>query len=161
MPPRTRRVRRVPNVTPIYVREHDPRPVTPQLAQLVQADDGSAPPVPTGYRRAWFPAAVRLPDGTVHRLCRAYLATPGLYVFTGAPTDPAARTGPGAPAFFSTVDYDKTTPPPTSYPASQKMVRIHTAAGLVELQPLPGCGCSHRALKNWAPSWANRLEPWS
>lgn len=114
-------------------------------------------PTPTLVLGVWFPASVMLPaaegfddvpSGPRHKQ-RVYLTDQGLYVFGR----------PGNPDWWSTVDYEKTPKPPTSYAARQVGIYIETAAGQVIITPDSGCGCSH-PLKRWAPTWATRVGSW-
>jgi hypothetical protein len=124
-------------------------------------------PVPTSYRAAWFPVSVRLPrepgglEPKVIRVAKVWATPQGLYVYTAPPDDRATNPASiGTPEFFSPIDYDKTPKPSGEYAARQKAIRIITDAGDVRLQRLGGCGCSHRNLKNWRPTWATRNEAW-
>lgn len=113
--------------------------------------DTATPPVPTAYRWSWWPAMVTLPSGTVFPQVKVYATAEGLYVYN--------RTGD--PAYWSPIDYEKTRPPASTYPASEKLVRIWTPdEELILIQPLQGCGCGN-PLKNWRPDWAYRNEAWS
>jgi hypothetical protein len=110
------------------------------------------PPIPTVYRWSWWPAMVRLPDGTTYPQVKVYATSEGLYVYT---------TPASTPAYYTPVDYDKTRPPSSSYPANQKTVRIWTPTDeQITIQPLQGCGCGN-PLKQWRPEWAYRVEAWS
>lgn len=116
-------------------------------------------PIPGAYRLEWWPAAVRWP-GIAQPIqpAKVFATTQGLYVYTRVPGDPSTGL---EPAYFSPVAYDKTPPPATGYAARQAGIIIETAAGRVIVQPLGGCGCAHRELKSWRPTWANRNEAWS
>lgn len=116
-----------------------------------------ATPTPNTIRAEWFPAAVRLPDMTVVRMVKVFAADTGVYVYTAVPDDPISGL---EPAFFSPVHYDKTPTLPPEYAARQVGIQLITDAGPVTVQPLAGCGCTHRALKDWRPLWAGRIEPW-
>ncbi|HTG49954.1 MAG TPA: hypothetical protein VL915_05630 [Gemmatimonadales bacterium] len=113
-------------------------------------------PTPTAYRKEWWPVMVRWPGLKGEpKVAKAYATRQGLFVFTAPNTE-------ADPAFFSPIDYDKTTPPTSNYAATRnKRTVIHTDAGEVSIYPLGGCGCNHRALKAWRPSWATRNEAWS
>lgn len=108
-------------------------------------------PTPITYRWSWWPAMVTLPNGTVYPQAKVYATLEGLYVYAAV----------GEPTYYTPINYDKTRPPPASYPANQKTVRIWTPNDeQVTIQPLQGCGCGN-PLKSWRPEWAYRVEAWS
>ena len=139
---------------PVEASTEEPVAPDPEHDQLeVAPDPEPAIPTPTAFRMAWYPAAVLTAEGKQIYLAKVYLTVQGLYVFT-APNSP--------PAYYTAVDYDKTTKPNSNYAATRKRVAIHTTDGrVVTVTPTGGCGCVNRPLNNWRPDWAQRIEAWS
>lgn len=111
--------------------------------------------MPTLVRAKWFPAGVRLPDGTEWTRCRVYATTDGLYVYRARPAEG------DTPDWHAPIDYAATPRPPSGIPSAGAGIEITTTEGLVMLAPSRGCGCSH-PLKSWAPRWGNdnATTPW-
>lgn len=119
-------------------------------------------PVPTAVIGQWFPAYFRPPnEPQPWNTCKVFLTPQGLYVYRAAPEEPETFTTGATPAWYSTVDFSKTAQPVTGYAALNAGIPIETAAGRANVQPYPGCGCGHRKLKNWTPSWSRNRISWA
>lgn len=93
---------------------------------------------------------------------KVFATAEGLWVYDRKPGHPdGLLVGEGEALFFSPIDFGKTPRPDHRYPARQAGFVVHTDAGPVQVHRTGGCGCSHRALKHWRPSWASRSEPWT
>lgn len=118
-------------------------------------------PLPTAVVAQWFPAYYRPPnEPQPWAVCKVFLTPQGLYVYRAAPAESETFTTGATPAWYSTVDFAKTRKPVTGYAAMNAGIPIETAAGRVNVQPYPGCGCGHRKLKNWTPSWSRNRISW-
>lgn len=118
-------------------------------------------PLPTAVVAQWFPAYFRSPnEPQPWAVCKVFLTPQGLYVYRAAPEESETFTTGATPAWYSTVDFAKTAKPVTGYAAMNAGIPIETAAGRVNVQPYPGCGCGHRKLKNWTPSWSRNRISW-
>lgn len=118
-------------------------------------------PLPTAVVAQWFPAYFRPPnEPQPWAVCKVFLTPQGLYVYRAAPAESETFTTGATPAWYSTVDFAKTARPVTGYAAMNAGIPIETAAGRVNVQPYPGCGCGHRKLKNWTPSWSRNRISW-
>jgi hypothetical protein len=119
-------------------------------------------PVPTAVIAEWFPSYFRPPgEDQPWNTCKAFLTPQGLYVYRTAPAESETFTTGATPAWYSGVDFAKTAKPVTGYAAMNAGIPIETAAGRVNVQPYPGCGCGHRKLKNWTPSWSRNRISWA
>lgn len=118
-------------------------------------------PLPTAVVAQWFPAYFRPPnEPQPWAVCKVFLTPQGIYVYRAAPAESETFTTGATPAWYSTVDFAKTARPVTGYAAMNAGIPIETAAGRVNVQPYPGCGCGHRKLKNWTPSWSRNRISW-
>lgn len=121
-------------------------------------------PVPTAVIASWFPAMFRRPVGAhedeVWTLCKVFLTPQGLYVYREPPAEPETFTSGAQPAWYSVVDFEKTTRPVAGYAARSAGIPIITAAGSVLVQPTGGCGCSATRLRHWRPPWSRNLISW-
>lgn len=118
-------------------------------------------PIPTAVVGQWFPAYFRPPnEPQPWAVCKVFLTPQGIYVYRAAPVESETFTTGATPAWYSTVDFAKTRKPVTGYAAMNAGIPIETAAGRVNVQPYPGCGCGHRKLKNWTPSWSRNRISW-
>jgi hypothetical protein len=119
-------------------------------------------PIPTAVVAEWFPSYFRPPgEDQPWAVCKAFLTPQGLYVYRAAPVESETFTTGATPAWYSPVDFAKTAKPVTGYAAMNAGIPIETAAGRVNVQPYPGCGCGHRKLKNWTPSWSRNRISWT
>lgn len=119
-------------------------------------------PVPTAVISQWFPSYFRPPGETQPwNTCKVFLTPQGLYVYRAAPEESETFTTGAMPDWYSTVDFSKTAQPVTGYAALNAGIPIETAAGRANVQPYPGCGCGHRKLKNWTPSWSRNRISWA
>lgn len=117
-------------------------------------------PIPTAVVCKWWPAFFRPPgEPQPWVTCKVFLTPQGLYVYRSAPEPETYETG-ATPAWYSPVDFAKTAKPVTGYAALNAGVPITTAAGRVNVQPSPGCGCAAGKLKRWTPTWARNTISW-
>lgn len=137
--------------------------LTPETFALLQ--EATRVPIPTAVVHVWWPAQVQLPvgvdiDGQSSLYpCKVYATPQGLYVYRQWPVDPEQfRTG-ARPAFWSSIDYEKTTPPTVGNLTRRAGSIIHTAAGAVTIKKNDSCGCGH-PLKRWRPDWARTRISW-
>lgn len=101
--------------------------------------------------------AIVLPSETRQRNnLKAFIADTGLYIYDQAPAD---AQDPPTPLWWSPIDWSRARRPGTGMMAGAG-IHIPTEAGTVSITPLGGCGCSHRALRDWFPTWAQRVEAW-
>lgn len=118
-------------------------------------------PIPTAVINQWWPAFVRPPDEDhAWNLCKVFLTPQGLYVYRTPPSVPETFASGAMPAWYSTVDFEKTRKPVSGYAARNAGIPIVTAAGTVNVQPTGGCGCAHRGLKRWRPTWSRNVIRW-
>jgi hypothetical protein len=110
-------------------------------------------PVPTRTIADFFPATVRLPDGSLHHNVRVQATDVGLYVFN---QKPPADDLSGA-LLFSPIVWGETT---NQRPPARVAFVIMTEAGGVSVTQLLGCGCAFADLKYWVPAWLSRSLPW-
>lgn len=146
----------------------DGRPVGPaqhlgdMAVSVDPAQELTRIPLPTAVINEWFPAYFRPPgEDQPWATVKVYLTPQGLYVYRAAPDESETFTTGATPAWYSTVDFSKTAKPVTGYAAMNAGIPIETAAGRVNVQPYPGCGCGHRKLKNWTPSWSRNRISWT
>jgi len=142
------------------------RPATEAVESLVKR----VAPRPTCVALALFPAMLRLPDGTRVAVGKVFYTPQGLYVYDRAPKnrDDASSVADFDPdglflsniRFWSKIHYDDTPRPVTGHAAVNTGHRVVTDAGVVQVQKLVGCGCSHGTLKRWSPRWAARRIAW-
>jgi len=119
-------------------------------------------PIPTAVVQEWFPAYFRPPGESVPWIrTRVFLTPQGLYVYTSPPEQPETFKTGAAPAWYSTVDFAKTSKPVTGYAAMNAGVPIMTAAGKAIVQPTGGCKCNTRSLRNWTPTWSRNRISWT
>lgn len=137
--------------------------LTPEAFALLQ--EATRVPIPTAVVHVWWPAQVQLPAGvdidgqSSLYPCKVYATPQGLYVYRQRPADPEQfRTG-AHPAFWSSIDYEKTTPPTVGNLTRRASNIIHTAAGAVTIKKNDSCGCGH-PLKRWRPDWARTRISW-
>lgn len=118
-------------------------------------------PLPTAVISTWFPAFVRVPsESQAWSKCKVFLTPQGLYVYKSRPKDGVETVKAGAfPAWYSTVDFEKTHKPAVGNVARNAGIRIQTAAGVVIVQPIAHCGCGSQ-LKHWRPMWARNVIAW-
>lgn len=94
-------------------------------------------------RRAVFPAAATLPDGSEVKLCKLFVTAERVYAYV---------LNGGAVELVYEQTYTTADLPPTFAPRSD-LFRIDTPDGQLVARRLPGCGCHLRQLKTFAP-WA-------
>lgn len=119
-------------------------------------------PIPTAVINQWFPAFFR-PPGEDHawNLCKVFLTPQGLYVYRTRPAEPETFTSGALPAWYSSVDFEKTNKPVSGTVARNAGIPIVTAAGTVTVQPTGGCGCAARGIKGWRPDWSRNVISWA
>ncbi len=104
-----------------------------------------------GVMASWWPADVALPEGRSVRRARVYVTGDG---------DVEVYDQPGpTPVWTSALDYDATPLPASEGQWPRPAIDLHTADGLIVVNPTGGCGCGNR-LKSWRPPGATRLVPW-
>ncbi len=137
---------------------------TTARASRTAAEESAPAPIPAPtvlYHQPWFPASVVLPGENRRQRndLKVFVTDAGLFIYDRVPVENPRQEADPAPAFFSPIVWEKTRRPATGI-RSLNGISLVTEAGTVTLTPMGGGCCSLRDLRDWFPTWANRIQPW-